>query len=233
MGSVGKESNIVNSYLGAPGKDIFERFDNNISKDLLHYVNPHYNDQSIPYKERRQLYGKNCALCSVAGVLQIMGYDVEAMPRDKTWRGFNDVFEFDFKNYDNYLAPGNRNYQWSGTDYYTASNSTNTFSSRETANSATTKIEKQMEKWGLHSTAIMNVKWKDSNTAHAVVVYQEKYRTTIFDFQTGETFSGHDQIVNFMKDTTASRTGLYRLDNAKIKSDTPDIDKIVKKKGGK
>lgn len=217
MGSTGASNKIVNNQLGAPGKSLWERFDNNMTK-AIKSINPHYGEGSE--------YSYNCALCSVAGILSMMGYNVEAAPRDSVWRGFNSVFDFDWKNHENFVSPST-SINYSGTNYIENFYNPNKFTGKSAGVAKT--IDETMQKWGTHSMAIMNVKWKDGG-AHAVVVYREKYTTTIIDFQNGETHSGVQAIKEYMSDTQPTKTGLYRMDNAKIKSSIKDFDKIVVKK---
>lgn len=239
MGSVGNKP--THPQLGRAGKDIFSRNDNDFSK-VMRLVNPNYVDSwtyqrlgdgaftSPAEKQRNKPYHQNCALCSVAGVLQLMGYDVEAMPRDKTWRGFNDVFDFDWDNHDNFIAPSSSKVNYAGTDWY---NSITNFNRAKTrATSLATQLDNQMKQWGEHSFAIMNVQWKGSRKSHAVVVYREKYHTTVMDFQNGQTQDIHQYIRT--KGIKPSSVGLYRMDNAKLKDNIKDLDKIVKfRKRGK
>ena len=195
-------------------------------------VNPNYKPYSnltSKGKEENKPYHKNCALCSVAGVLQLMGYDVEAMPRDTDWRGFDNVFNFDWKNHDNYVAPANQ-VNYSGTNWLDSRANPNKFNCR-TSQSVINKLQDTMTRWGEHSFAIMNVKWngKSKSGCHAVVVYKEKYATTIMDFQTGQTYSG-SSLQQFFKDVSPGSVGLYRMDNAKLRDNIKDLDKIVKRR---
>ena len=74
-----------------------ERIDLMIKNNL---VNPNYS--------KSKEYRYNCALCATAAALQARGYDVEAMPRDKDWRGPDSVFDIDFANTDNYILTGSK-----------------------------------------------------------------------------------------------------------------------------
>ena len=240
MRSVGSSKGKSHPQLGAQGADIFTRNDNDFNK-VMRIVNPNYiNKQSFKRLDGSQAnpsdlkdnapYRKNCALCSVAGVLQLMGYDVEAMPRDKTWRGFDNVFDFDWSNHDNFIAPSAKRINYTGTDY--VESKVNPNKAKQTLDAVAQQVDSKMQDWGLHSYAIMNVQWKNSKKSHAVVVYREKYDTTVMDFQTGEIQS----IKNYIKTKgiKPSSIGLYRMDNVKIKDNIQDLDKIVKRrKGGK
>ena len=239
MGSVGNAP--THPQLGRAGKDIFSRNDNDFNK-VMRLVNPNYiNYQSYQRlgdgstvntseKNRNKPYHGNCALCSVAGVLQLMGYDVEAMPRDKTWRGFDSVFDFDWNNHDNYIAPSARRLNYIGTDWWESRNNPN--KAKQNLSQLSIQLDNKMQDWGEHSFAIMNVQWKGSRKSHAVVVYREKYHTTVMDFQNGQTQDIHQYIRT--KGIKPSSVGLYRMDNAKLKDNIKDLDKIVKfRKRGK
>ena len=231
MGSVGGPKNNGKQghpQLGVPGEDIFARNNNDFSK-AMKIVNPNYKpyiELSSKGRKENEPYHKNCALCSVAGVLQLMGYDVEAMPKDTEWRGFDDVFNFDWKNHDNYVAPNNK-VNYSGTNWRDSRANPNKCKAR-TIEQAVDKITTTMTNWGEHSFAIMNFQWKNGSS-HAVVVYKEKYATTIMDFQDGSTYSG-GQMAQLLRDAKPGSIGLYRMDNAKLRDNIIDLDKIVKRR---
>ena len=69
-------------------------YNRNLKKSL---VNPEYNALI------KNAYARNCALCTTATALQLMGYDVEAMPRAEKWRGVNNVFNIDYTTPANYI----------------------------------------------------------------------------------------------------------------------------------
>jgi len=229
--------------LGKKLEEIFERYPNVI--EALRIVNPNFDEYWLRYPptERDEgseywKWGKNCALVVTAAALQLMGYDVEAMPRDTVWRGFDNVFEFDWKDYDNYMSPGDVDrFNYSGTDYFGSYSNPNKTSdwkmSTETNDSVASVVDNKMQQWGTHSFAAMNVSWKQGG-AHVVIVYREKYRTSVFDFQTHRSYDIEDY---FKKDIEKDSVGLYRLDNRKIKDKIKDGNKIFrrrkKRKGGK
>lgn len=188
--------------------------------DVIKSVNPHYGEG----KE----YSTNCALCTTAALLGMRGYDVEAMPIDKTWRGPVDVFDFDYKNHDNYISPGNSSMNITGMDWWESRNNPNKFSTSLKKN--TKIIDDKMKDWGTHSVAELAVGWKNGKY-HSVVVYREKYRTTVMDFQT-HSFYDLDNYINKVKKDRLKPTfmELKRMDNASIKQNIPDLDKMVKKK---
>ena len=105
MGSTGRVSR-GHAQLGTPGKSLFTRFDT--EADALKSINPHWGEGKA--------YSYNCPLCTTAAALALRGYDVEAAPRDKVWRGFGDVFDFNWKNPDNFVSPASK-VNYAGTDY--------------------------------------------------------------------------------------------------------------------
>lgn len=230
MGSVGtavsRKKTTAHPQLGIAGQDLWSRYNNNMT-DAIKSINPNYDAFGGKANEP---YHKNCALCSAAAVLALKGYDVEAMPRDIVWRGPDSVVDFDWTNYDNFVAPGS--YQrWAGGNYTEELINPNKFTG--TYKTVARKLEDTMAKWGLHSYAEMKVKWKGGRGSHSIIVYQEKTGTTIIDFQNGRTYHGTEQIRNFMKRVTPSKTALYRMDNAPVNANIQNLDKIVKIKGRK
>lgn len=230
MGSVGNNKSVAShSQLGPKGIDVNSNRDLMKIVNLANSVNPNY---STGKKEWRE----NCALCAVSGILNMMGYDTEAMPRDKKWRGFDDVFDFDWNNTDNFIAPAAR-INYSGTDYMASYNNPNKFGRSLTG--TIDKIDEAMQNWGEGSYAIVNLKWsgkiingKRKRGAHTAVVYNDGGTTTLIDFQTHKIYTGKNQIFDYMQYASPSSTGLYRVDNTTVKSNIKDLDKIVKVKGG-
>lgn len=220
MGSVGTTTP-AHSQLGKPGQGLWERYNNSIT-DAIKSINPNYNTD--------EKYRKNCALCSAAALLAMRGYDVEAMPRDTEWRGSANVFDVNWKDYDNYIAP-NPSVNYAGEDYMSAYYNPNKF--KGTYKTAANTIDTQMQKWGTHSAAELTVQWK-SGKSHSLIVFREAHTTTVMDFQNGKTYVGKQQIADLlMKRTKPSYTMLVRYDNLPVKSNIKDLNKMVKIKGGK
>ena len=193
-------------------------------------------------------YSKNCALCSVAGALSLMGYsDLEAMPRDTVWRGYHKVFDLDANDYDNYIAPSN--YNSISSSFFSAVNKSgipedrfdgimrvetakknpNQFSSRTLT--AIRQIDSFMKSKGDGAVAILSVPWRTGG-AHAMVVYRDGGLTTLIDFQTRKIMSNEESIHDYLRDAQMSRALLQRVDNASIRNDlnAGDLSKMVRRK---
>lgn len=210
--------NTTAKVLGMKMKPLFERHD---MIEALRIVNPNYNMPGTGTD-----YTHNCALCTTAAALQLMGYDVEAMPRDKKWRGFDSVFDYVWTP-ENFKSPKDKFENYTGIPWDENYHNTNRFTGSD-ANSVRSEIEAQMKSWGTKSFAAMNVAWKGGG-AHVVIVYQEKHQTTVMDFQTHATYSV-EQWFNAHPNAKSESIGLYRLDNQKIKSSIKDVNKIVKRR---
>lgn len=178
-------------------------------------------------------YRNNCALCSVAVALQARGYNVEAMPRDTTWRGLNSVFDIDYDNPDNFIASGSK-YNLSGVkskeQIYLQSR---TYTSRDQiptapkgAKQVAKAIEDKVKKWGNGSVGIVNVKWKEVNSAHTINVINQNGTVAFYDGQTNKVIT---DLPKYLGRTIANHTNLVRVDNAPLKKDIKDLDKIVKR----
>lgn len=243
LSSKGSSSTNVAKLLGKKGEALFVRYPN--MPDAMRVVNPNYDEWwwTHPPTDRDvgsdyYKWGKNCALCSTAGVLQIMGYDVEAMPRDVTWRGFDSVFDYNWSDYSSYLVPGDVDkFNYSGTEYkYTSMNNNHSANSNSSVADVADKIDKQMQSWGVRSTAIMNVAWNNGG-AHAIVALRGKTRSYILDFQTHKYYTVEGFFKTFKNRIDPQSVGLYRMDNQKLKNSSSDAKKVVrrrkKRKGGK
>ena len=190
----------------------------------------------------------NCALCSTALALYIRGYDVEAMPRDKKWRGFDSVFNVDYNNIDNYIDDGKTGLtgKMSGklTDlaWNDAGNPgkylpANRHHFKKGAHAVTDQIVKQMHDWGDGAVAVLNVHWKNSNSGHAIGVVNHDGDVVFFDAQSGVRTHNKDRFEkNVMSRTIANNTQLIRVDNAPVKNrfsgshpDYSNLDLMVKK----
>jgi len=218
-------------FLGGYHKDQAwsEDMDSETFKNMVKSINPNYSTKKLEYRV-------NCALCSTAFALKMMGYDVEAMPKDPNkWRGFNGVFNYNWNDSNNFIAPEltsngwNIKSPWNGTDI-AAQVVTNKHIGKNTKQ-ATNNIIKFMEDAGTGSIAVMNVKWKEHSGAHAVnVINGGKHGIMIVDSQVGKIYKGATAIQNYLKRTEVQKTGLYRVDNQKIYQSPSVTKKIVKPK---
>ena len=240
MGSVGtttkQQSKVEFAWLGAPDTTRTDALLNNelTAMQMLFSVNPHRGEQA---------YNGNCAQCSAAALLNYEGYDLEAGPRDpKQERGVQTIWDFDFKNYDNYVSPSTPTY-WStfGGDrqnYYDSRSNPNKFPTRVPA--VATKIVDTMNNWGTGARAELSLGWKTGG-GHSVVVINEKTGPVVYDYQTKRAYRGRDEIQNYLQ--TANRgkgikpgeTMLVRVDNVPKKAHVDDatFNKMFKKRGGK
>ena len=232
MGSLGAV--MEHPQLGRPGKSLWSRYD---SEDAaIKSINPNYEDLSLSKKERKR-YRENCALCTTAALLDMRGYDVEAMPRDTTksasgrdigWRGAVNVFDFDYNDFKSYIAPGSDRMNPTGMDWHKSIKNPNKFT-RSLAKNADL-VDKQMQAWGENSAAELIVGWKRGGY-HSVVVFSDNGVTKVVDFQDGSKATVHDYMLNDERDTLSpSHMELKRLDNAPIKQNIKDLDKMVRKK---
>ena len=201
-------------------------------------INPHFTEGSA--------YQENCALCATALPLYVRGYDIEAMPRDAAWRGFNSVFNVDYSNPDNYMlgaasassSPGlprisqdivlggkNRDYiMYDGKKVYFTP-------TPRGADKVATAIDEKVKGWGDGAIGYLRVKWKTGVSAHAVNVINHNGQTILYDPQDGSKLVGKVAITNFLKGTRSVNTSLIRLDNAPLKHKsgiTPDMQAYSK-----
>lgn len=205
------------NYFGKKMKPLLER--GLKFKEALSRVNPNYGNGDE--------YSTNCALCVSAAALQMMGYDVEAMPRSKTWRGFDSVFDYKWIP-ENFVSPNDRFVNYSGVPFDKNDNNTNRFTS-STVEGVMNQIELQMNTWGNKSFAAMNVSWMRRG-AHVVIVRKDAFGVThVTDFQTHQDYTLQGW---FKAHPTAKpdSIGLYRLDNQRIRSSIKDVDKIIKRR---
>ena len=205
--------------LGLRVKPLYQRYSK--IEDALGIVNPYYNHPGTGTS-----YTTNCALCTTAAALQFMGYDVEAMPRDTTWRGFSDVFDFQWTP-ENFKAPKNEMLNYAGVPWGKSYYNTNRFTGGR-VNTVAAEIESQMKSWGTNSFAAMSVCWR-SGGSHSIFVYQSNSGTRIMDFQTHRSWPVSNWFATH-RTAVLNSIGLYRLDNQKIKSEIKDLDKIVRRR---
>lgn len=240
MGSLGtSRTSVYDPFNGALGarstEDAITRL---IDVNEYNLVNPNY--------AINKLYRTNCALCATAVVLQALGYNVEAMPKDENrWRGFDSVFEVDYTNTDNYFLSGSR-YGITGVPKVATNGKLSTIKPGETkstiidnppraargADAVAKQIEEKAKGWGNGAVGVLNVSWKDRNSAHAINIINRNGRIFGYDAQSNKVIM---DLPKYMKRTTANHTTLVRLDNAQIKSNITQetLDKMFKKSSRK
>lgn len=240
MGSLGtSRTSVYDPFNGALGarstEDAITRL---IDVNEYNLVNPNY--------AINKLYRTNCALCATAVVLQALGYNVEAMPKDENkWRGFDSVFEVDYTNTDNYFLSGSR-YGITGVPRVDIHGKLNTIKPGEMkstiidnppraargADAVAKQIEEKAKGWGNGAVGVLNVRWKDRNSAHAINIINRNGRILGYDAQSNKVIM---DLPKYMKRTTANHTSLVRLDNAQIKNNITQetLDKMFKKSSRK
>ena len=204
------------------------KYNTNMIKSI---VNPEYS----PWDKA---YSRNCALCTLATTLQLKGYDVEAMPRDKEWRGSVYVYDIDYSNKDNYILNGNGN-GWIGEPtpmtmygskdkqiYHKGQYVKNIPIAPASVTKATQMITDKIKSWGSGAFGEMRVAWKTGG-GHSVVLLNMGGKPVIYDSQNHKTYSDFEK---YLSRTKVSHTSIHRLDNASIKSDIKDLDKMVKRR---
>lgn len=208
-------------------------YNKNLTKSI---VNPEYN---ILTKDE---WSRNCALCTVATALQLRGYDVEAAPKDKTWRGVNNVFDVDYTNKNNYILPVSPDYDDEGPKALPMFKNGKKLASYQTytkgrkveniqtmpndVSEATQAITEKVKSWGNGAYGEMSVSWK-THGAHSVVIYNDNGEVKIYDSQSHKKFS---VLGGYLNRTNVGMTTITRLDNAPIKKSIADLDKIVKRR---
>lgn len=190
-------------------------------------VNPHYGEG----KE----YETNCALCAVATALQLRGYDVEAMPRDKQqWRGWDSVFDVDWNRTQDYMIPdAARGLTGIPHAWTLQAKGIQPDITPRGANAVANEVIKKAEQWGDGGNGYLAVKWKYGNSAHGLNVVNSGGEIVLYDGQSHRVVArGSEQIKRYLSRTIANHTGLIRLDNATVKASPSALDKIVKKHSG-
>ena len=233
MGSVGANTSPREDYFnGALG----ERGNKSVTTVLDHIIarqaiNPNYDPQKWTTE-----YNMNCALCTAATCLQLMGYDVEAMPRDSTWRGPDSIFDVDYSNTDNYML-GSSKFKVLGIktprDLKMSIRYDDNLQPDMTpkgASKVAEAIETKVAGWGNNAFGEMMVKSATSNSWHSLVVLNYNGSTLVYDSQSNEVVSNsRAELTNYLKRKTASATQLVRYDNAQVKN-TPTLNKMVKRR---
>ena len=223
MGSTGKKSNISDPFQGHLG----ERVDVDSVLSRLSDINA--NNLINPSKDR-----VNCALCVSATILNaVFGYDVEAMPRDKTWRGPDSLIDVDYSNPDNFMISGSR-YRLAG--FPSRDEIVNEYKvnpddmpiTPKGANAVSKTIIDKVKRWGEDSLGMLAVRWKGSG-AHIITVFNQDGNVYGYDPQINRVIY---DLKSYLATTVATRTDLARVDNATIKDniDKNTLDKMVKKR---
>lgn len=206
-------------------RDILGEAGKRISRaDMIERTNPHYGE-GVKYKE-------NCALCVVATALQYMGYDVEALGRDKKWRGFSNVFDYEFTP-ENFKAPIDKFTNYTGVPWEKSFMNTNKFT-EPSVDSMSSEIRQQMIAWddaSYESLACINVAWTEGG-AHTLIVHHSAITGTEFwDTQTHTVYSSPESWFDAHPNANLKSIGLYRLNNVKIKSSKiASLDKMIKRR---
>lgn len=235
MGSVGTKGS-YSGILGRKGKAKTA----SSAQEWQKIVNPHYGEGSG--------YSNNCSLCTFATSLQMKGYDVEAMPFiEDDWRGSTTAYDFDFSNYDNYLAPSKTTNGVSvlfAEKHPTKMTLADKLKAQEnigyasmnphkigfTAEQASFRIDEFMKNAGNGAYAEISVAWKTGG-GHSMFVTRENDETKIFCTQTGRQYVGKGQIQALLSKTIVSQTTVLRLDNANLKDGVQeDLSKMVRRK---
>ena len=94
------------------------------------------------------------------------------------------------------------------------------------------QIEEKAKGWGNGAVGVLNVKWKDRNSAHTINIINRNGRILGYDAQSNKVIM---DLPKYMKRTIANHTTLVRLDNAQIKSNITQetLDKMFKKSSRK
>lgn len=226
MGSVGTVSrpDEFNGYFGARSNESFNQRLQTMLGDNI--INPNYGKDSS--------YARNCALCAAAVPLYLRGYDVEAMARDKEWRGYDSVFDVDYHNTDNYILPSSK-YSFYGTPSTRklerqGVQNVPTFS--RGADKVAQQVIDKVKSWGDGSVAVLRVKWKNISSSHAVNIVNNNGNVMLIDAQSGRKYNSN-YISQYLKITVANHTTLIRLDNAPVKQNIKDLNKMFKKRSSR
>ena len=230
--------------LGNRGQSILERElgvyddlqDNWVGSMLGRVVNPSRNHT-------------NCSLCTTAGMLQLMGYDVEALPRDTLWRGASTVLDIDWTNYDNYLAPSadissrppvvllgkdpdimnreDRIRLYDNVD--TVSRNPNTVGT--TGRQLITNMRNFMQRQGVGAVAEISVSWRGQSSGHSMTVYQSENGTHIIDFQAGRVYTTDEELRNLFSRAVVGRTMIHRIDNVPFQQGVEtELNRMVRRR---
>lgn len=212
------------------------QYNKNLIKSI---VNPEYD------MFRSNKYSKNCALCTLASALRLKGYDVEAMPRDKDWRGPANVFDVDYSNKNNYILGSDQDRKYTGEPskmvmrdsqgnklkglqlYHKNQYIKDIPVMPKSASAAAKAINDKVKTWGNGAFGEMSVTWKGGKSAHSVLIFNENGKATIYDSQTHKV---HRDVEKYLSGTMPRRTSIQRLDNAPVKSGIKDLDKMVKRR---
>lgn len=234
MGSLGAKSSSSNArpdeFNGLLGARSAERSIGDVLNEVQsgNLINPNFGNGLE--------YSTNCALCTAAFALYAKGYDVEAMPRDTKWRGFDSVFDVDYGNTDNYILRGdNGGYLGQPTPHEIRSNylyGLDIPRMPKGANAAAKAIEEKVKSWGDGAFGSMSVKHKYGNGSHAINIINDKGVVKLYDAQSNTVRVGFQAIKDYLSTKVANHTSIMRLDNAPVREldDIHGLDKIVKRR---
>ncbi len=159
-------------------------------------TNPKYNEGGD--------YKINCANCAVAVELQQRGYDVQALPRDKSTK--IDRFWYN-----------NKHGNGSWTDSFTEIDGASVGATRKA--NVEQKIAERMRSYGEGSRGVVFVEWDGYSTGHYFNVSNENGNILYADGQNGAT---GDRVTKYFQNVKPSKTWLFRTDDK-------DIDEYVRK----
>lgn len=179
-------------------------------------VNPHY---GMSRNKMDKKYTTNCAICSATMALQMLGYDVEAGPRDfDYWRGFSSVFDVDYSDPDNYIVRDDYR-KYSGSITLTDARNLNTTNkdvnvAKQYEGQLAQQVSKVVKNWGDGGFGEISVQWKTGG-AHSLFIMNNKGIPTIIDSQVGKVYT-RSEINTLFSRTTPNYTTVTRLDNARV-----------------
>lgn len=194
---------------------------------LRSIVNPQYIQSII---KNDDLYTSNCSLSSVATILNQMGYEVTAGPRDfKTWRGAETIFDVDWKDYKNYLV-GHDLPHYTGAfktlnEYWTAYNNPNQIPSSSSRDAVKYIINVARKEWGKGAIAEVGVKWKDGGAHSMTLVVTKTGAVRLVDGQVGKIYTPQ-QMVSKFNSVKLDSIEVLRVDHLKFR---PDVLKNLRK----
>ena len=231
-------------YLNSIGKR-FENWDKIPTNEKLDYANfdSNYNNYELSRKFRfnqrkYDMYTSNCQRCVMAWYLNMLGYDVEAMPYD------GDDFYNQFGSAKSnailhraapvisYDTPGGgTGYKtnWSYAGFNIPRNTKFDYKAKEKewASTQYKNLDKMVSESANGSVYFCSVKWRGHNSAHVFIIYNDNGKAKFIDPQDCSDASKY-----FDKNSYALETGettALRVNDFTLNGDT--INQIVRKKG--
>lgn len=206
----------INSKYKDKGRRVLEsipKAPETTAAESLSLVNvDHYNESlKHPYKSKeRDKYTCNCQRCVIAYEMRRRGYDVEAGPYERgdnlaIWK--NNIRK-SFSNYDEYVHTQKYDTRPDGSKY----------SSRSQLIKA---MEADMLNKGEGARFILDWDWKNFSCGHTVNAEIIDGKVSIFDSQTGNSYSIQDLINR--KDLRATTLTCTRVDNLELSGDVKGV----------